>query len=148
MSEHETVRSWLALSAAGLLEPAEERRVHEHAVTCPQCSAELEDYAGLSAEMRALPAPQPPDHLVTRTAALLLVEADRRQGSYFAVGAAVLVFVLVLAMGQTLRVILGDELGDQAAFVWLLGATVSSLFGTTAALVLTAARRRTERSIV
>jgi len=144
MSEHETGRGWLALSAAGLLEPGEERRVHEHAAGCAECASELEEYAELSAGMRALPTPQPPDHLVTRTAALLLVEADRRQGSYFAVGAALLVFVLVLATGQTLRVILGD----QAAFWWMLGATVTSLFGAAAALVLTAARRRNERSIV
>jgi len=144
MSEHETVRNWLALSAAGLLECGEERRVHEHAARCAECAAELEDYALLSAGLRALPAPQPPDHLVTRTAALLLVEADRRQASYFAAGASILVFVLALAIGQTLRMLLGDE----AAFVWVIVATVSSLFGAAAALVLTAARRRFERSIV
>ena len=144
MSEHETVRDWLALSAAGLLEPGEERRVHEHAGACAECAAELEEYAGLSAGMRALPAPQPPDHLVARTAALLLLESDRRQGSYFAVCSAILVFVLMLAMGQTLRIMLGD----QAAFVWMLGATASSLFGAAAALVLTAERRRNERSTV
>ena len=148
MSEHDTVRSWLTLSAAGLLEPGEERRVHEHAAACAECAAELEDYATLSAGMRALPAPQPPDHLVTRTAALLLVEADRRQGSYFAAGAAILAFVLVLALGQTLRIILGNQLGDQAAVVWMIAATVSSLFGAAAALVLTASRRHSERSIV
>ena len=39
MSEHETVRDWLALSAAGLLEPGEERRVHEHAAACAECAA-------------------------------------------------------------------------------------------------------------
>ena len=144
MSEHETVRSWLALSAAGLLECGEERQVREHASQCEECAAELEEYAGLSAGLRALPAPPPPPHLVVRTAALMLMEADRRQGSYLAGGAAILVFVLVLSLGQTLRM----TLGDQAAFVWMLGAGVSSLFGAAAALVLTAARRRLQRSIV
>lgn len=144
MSEHETVRTWLALSAAGLLEAGEERQVRAHAAVCADCATELEEYAGLSAGMRSLPAPVPPAHLVSRTAALLLMEADRRQGSYLAGGAAILVFVLALAVGQTLRMILGD----QAAYVWMIGATLSSLFGAAAALVLAAARRRSERSIV
>jgi hypothetical protein len=144
MSEHETVRGWLALSTAGLLECSEERRVHEHAAGCAECAAELEEYAALSAGVCALPAPIPPAHLVTRTAALLLVDADRRQGSYFAGGAAVLMFVLILAMGQSLRLMLGDS----AAYVWMVGAVASSLFGAAAALVLTVTRRRPERSIV
>ena len=144
MSDHETVRSWLALSAAGLLEAGEERRVREHAAQCAECAAELEDYAGISAGLRSLPAPLPPPHLVSRTAALMLAEADRRQATYLASGAAILAFVMVLALGQALRMILGD----QAAIVWLLCATASSLFGAAAALVLTAARRRFERSNV
>jgi anti-sigma factor RsiW len=144
MSEHETVRNWLALSAAGLLECGEERRVLEHTAGCAECAAELEEYAGLSAGLRELPAPHPPAQLVARTAALMLMEADRRQGSYLAAGAAILVFVLVAALGQTLRMMLGD----QAAYVWILCAVVSSLLGAAAALVLTASRRRCERRIV
>ena len=144
MSEHDQVRDWLALSAAGLLECAEERRVREHMAQCSACAAEMEEYAGLSAGLRALPAPQPPAHLVTRTTALLLMETDRRQGAYFAGGAAILVFILVFAAGATLRMLWGDS----AALAWLLWATLSSLLGAAAALVLTATRRRFERRIV
>lgn len=144
MSEHETVRNWLALSAAGLLEGGEERRVREHAAACAACAAELEEYAGLSAGLRALPPPRPPDYLVARTAALLLIEADRRQGSWLAGATAILAFVLALALGQALRM----TLGDRAAWVWMTCATVSSVLGAAAALVLTASRRRGERSIV
>jgi len=144
MSDHETVRSWLALSAAGLLDPGEERRVREHAAQCAVCAAELEDYAGLSEGMRSLPAPLPPPHLVSRTTALMLAEVDRRQASYLAGGAAILAFLLALAVGQLLRM----TLGDQAGWAWTICAAMSSLFGAAAALVLTAARRRFERSIV
>lgn len=152
MSEHDTVRNWLALSAAGLLEASEERQLREHAAQCAECAAELEQYAALSAEMRALPVPNPPAGLVTRTATLMLIEADRRQGSLLAGGAAILVFVMVLTLAETLRITVGDRLGDgwgdRAAMVWMLYATLSSLFGAAAALVLTAARRRFERGLV
>ena len=144
MSEHDQVREWLALSAAGLLECAEERRVRAHTAECEACAAGLEDYAGLLAGLRALPVPQPPAHLVTRTAALVLMEADRRQGACFAAGAAILVFVLILAAGGTLRMLWGDSV----ALGWLLWAMLSSLFGAAAALVLTAGRRSLERRSV
>ena len=70
MSDHESVRELLALSAAGLLDPGEERLVREHVRQCAACAAELDDYAALSAGLSALPAPQPPADLVSRTTAL------------------------------------------------------------------------------
>jgi len=143
MSEHERVREWLALSAAGMLECGEERRVRDHAAQCVACRAELDEYADLSAGLRTLPAPQPPSHLVAQTAALVALEADRRQGSYFAAGSAILVFILIVAGGETLRMLMGDA----AALAWLLWATLSSLCGAAAALVLRG-RRRFQRSII
>jgi hypothetical protein len=143
MSDHESVRALLALSAAGLLDPDEERLVREHACQCVECAAELEAYASLSAGLSSMPAPQPPAYLVSRTTALVAAEADRRQGAVFAGGAAVFACVFVLLVGQTLAPVVSDS----AALAWLVWASISSVLGAACALVL-ASRRRLERSIV
>ena len=87
--------------------------------------------------------PQPPAYLVSRTTALVAAEADRRQGALFAGAAAIFACVFVLLAGQTLRTMVSDD----AALAWLLWASISSVLGTAAALVL-ASRRHLERSIV
>ena len=143
MSEHETVRQLLALSAAGLLDAAEERLVREHARQCARCAAKLDDYAALSAGLSALPCPLPLADLLRRTNSLVAAELDRRQGAAFAAAAAIFALVFVLLIGQTLRMVAGDT----AALVWLLWAVITSVFGAASALVL-ASRRRLERSIV
>jgi len=143
MSDHDTVRELLALSAAGVLDASEERLVREHAHQCAACAAELEEFAALSTGLSALPSPLPPTDLVRRTSALLAVEADRRQGARLAGSAAVFAFAFVLLIGQALRVVVGDS----AALAWLGWAAISSVLGTASALVL-ASRRRFERSIV
>jgi len=143
MTDHESVRELLALSAAGLLDPGEERLVRDHARQCAACAAELDAYATLSAGLSALPSPQPPADLVRRTAVLLAAESDRRQGAFLAAASAVFAFVFVLLIGQTLRILEGDS----AAMVWLAWAFVSSILGIAAALAL-ATRRRLERSTI
>jgi anti-sigma factor RsiW len=143
MSDHESIRELLALSAAGLLDPSEERQVREHARQCGNCAAELESYAALSAGLSALPAPHPPADLVRRTSVLLAAESDRRQGAFLTGAAAIITFVFVLLIGQTLRILEGDS----AAMVWLAWASISSVLGAAAALVL-ATRRRLERSTI
>jgi predicted anti-sigma-YlaC factor YlaD len=143
MSDHESVRQLLALSAAGLLDAGEERLVREHAHQCAACAAELAEFAALSAGLAELPAPQPPAYLLARTTMLVAAEVDRRQGAAFAAAAAIFALVFVLLIGQTLRMVAGDT----AALVWLVWAVISSVFGAASALVL-ASRRRLERSIV
>jgi predicted anti-sigma-YlaC factor YlaD len=143
MSDHESVRHLLALSAAGLLDAGEERLVREHALQCAQCAANLDDYAALSAGLSELPAPHPPAYLVSRTAMLLAAEADRRQGAVFAGIASIFALVFVLLIGLTLRIVAGNT----AALVWLIWAVITSMLGAASALVL-ASRRRLERSIV
>ncbi len=143
MSDHEAVRGLLALSAAGLLEPDEERLVREHACECGDCAAELEAYGSLAAGLSSMPAPRPAAYLVSRTAALVAAEADRRQGAVFAGGAAVFACVFVLLVGQMLRTVVSDD----AALAWLVWASISSVLGAACALVL-ASRRRLERSMV
>ena len=143
MSDHETVRQLLALSAAGLLDAREERRVREHAHECAACAAELDEFAALTAGLSALPMPQPPEYLLARTSALVAAERDRRQGAVLAAASAVFACIFVVLMGQTLRILVGNS----AALAWFLWASVSSVLGAASALVL-ASRRRIERSIV
>ena len=143
MSDHETVRQLLALSAAGLLDAGEERLVREHAHQCAACAAELDELAALSAGLRALPMPQPPAYLLARTSALVAAERDRHQGAVLAGASAAFACVFILLMGQTLRTVAGNS----AAMAWFLWASVTSVLGAASALVL-ASRRRIERSIV
>ena len=143
MSDHESVRQLLALSAAGLLDAAEERLVREHAHECARCAAKLDDYAALSAGLSALPCPLPLPDLLRRTNSLVAAEADRRQGAALAGAVAIFAFVFVLLIAQTLRMVAGNT----AALVWLLWAVITSLLGAASALVL-ASHRRPERSIV
>lgn len=143
MSDHEAVRELLALSAAGLLEADEERLVRQHAGECAACAGALEEFAALSEGLCALPAPAPPAYLVTRTAALMATERDRREGAVAAGVVAVFGFVFVLTVGQMLRVFLGDSV----ALGWIVFAVISSVFGAAAGLVL-GSRRGMERSIV
>lgn len=143
MSSHESVRQLLALSAAGLLDAAEERSVREHARQCARCAAKLEDYAALATALCALPCPLPLPDLLRRTSALVAAEVDRRQGTALAGASAVFTFAFVLLVGHTLRVLAGDS----AALAWLGWAALTSVFGAASALVL-GARRRLERSTV
>jgi len=143
MSDHESVRHLLALSAAGLLDAGEERLVREHARQCARCAAKLDDYAALAAGLSALPCPLPLADLLRRTNSLVAAEVDRRQGAVFAGAAAIFACAFVLLIGQTLRTLVGDS----AALAWLLWAVVSSVLGAASALLL-ASRRRLERSIV
>ena len=142
MSNHETVRELLALSAAGLLEAGEERLVREHARKCAACAAELAEFGSLTAGLGALPVPEPPAGLVARTVVRLAAEADRRQGFAMAGWTAVFACVFVVVVGQTLRLLAGGS----AALTWLAWALVSSVLGGTSVLVLLS-RRRPERSI-
>jgi predicted anti-sigma-YlaC factor YlaD len=143
MSDHESVRHLLALSAAGLLDAAEERLVREHARQCARCAAKLDDYATLSAGLSALPCPLPLPDLLRRTNSVVAAELDRRQGAALAGGAAVFALAFVLVIGLTLRIVGGDT----AALWWLVWVAVSSVFGAASALAL-ASRRRLERNML
>ena len=143
MSDHEQVRQLLALSAAGLLDTAEERLVREHARRCNACAAELDQFTALCAGISALPVPHPPADLVRRTSELMAAEADRREGAIFAGAAAVFACVCVLLTAQILRMLAGDT----AVLVWLVWVGISSILGTASALLLSS-RRRLERRIV
>ena len=144
MSDHEHVRQLLALSAAGLLDPGEERLVREHARQCAACAAELEEFAALSAGLSALPAPQPPADLVQPDHRAAGRRGRPPAGRRFRRrGGSLCLRLAYCLMGQMLRMLVGDA----AALAWLVWASISSVLGTASALVL-ASRRRLERRIV
>src|SRR5712671_4813477 len=93
----ESIRDLLALSAAGLLEASEARRVAEHVRDCVACGAELESLGDVAGALGSLSAPHPPVGLVYQTQLAVAVEADRRQGARMAVASGGLAWVMALA---------------------------------------------------
>src|SRR5215475_9695489 len=92
----ESTRGLLALSAAGLLEPEEQRRVDTHVRECSDCAAELEALGAIAGALERQAAPHPPAGLVYRTQIQVAIEADRRQGARLALGASALGWLLAL----------------------------------------------------
>jgi anti-sigma factor RsiW len=128
----------LALSAAGLLEPSEERLVREHVHECAACAAELESLIRLAAGLGTLPAPQPPSDLMARTRARVAAERDRREAYLLSAAAGACACTLSAALCVQLESYVGP-------WVWVAGVVIPSLLGAGAALML-ASHRRLERS--
>ncbi len=97
MTAHEQAAELLALSAAGLLSPEEERVVKSHLAECAECSARAEEFADLSGALGRLPAPPPPPSLAARTEAVLAAAADRRQGERLAILTALIAWGMTSA---------------------------------------------------
>ena len=112
----------LALSAAGLLEAQEERLVREHVRECAACAMQLEELAGLSAELQSLPAPSPPAYLAARVARDLEEYNDRREGLRLAAWAALLGWVMALTTWYGYRMLTGGS-----GMVWLVWCVASAL---------------------
>jgi len=140
MNSHEAVKQLLALSAAGLLDAGDERRVGEHARQCPACAAELESLGRLAAGLAALPAPVAPADLVARTQARVAADRERREGYWLSLAAAGCAGTLAAALCVALQ----DYVGPWA---WVAGTVIPSLLGGGAGLML-GSRRRLERSIL
>ena len=137
----ESIRDLLALSAAGLLDASEERRVAEHVRECAACTVELESLGAIAGALGRLPAPPPPAELVYQTQLLIAGEADRRQGNLLALSAGVLAWVIALATWQIARMLTGGA----GYWIWLLWSTIAASLGAAASAVLIS-RRRTERN--
>ena len=138
MNDHEAVSGMLALSAAGLLEAGDERRIREHARECAVCAAELESLGRVAAGLAALPAPAPPPDLVARTQARVAVERERKEAYLLSFAAAVCAGTVAAALCLQLQPYAGP-------WVWFAGTAAPSLLGAGAVLVL-ASRTRAERS--
>jgi len=148
MTTHETIRQLLALSAAGLLDAADERRVREHVHECAECSAALEELAAVSANLGRLPAPMAPPDLLARTEARVAAEmADRaglRHGAILAVGAGLFAWMAALATWGVYRLLTGSA----GWLAWLMLTTVPAYMAAGAVAVMFASRRRLERSLL
>jgi anti-sigma factor RsiW len=76
MNEHSTTRDLLALAAAGLLEPSEQRRIEKHLHSCEACRADFDEWTRLAGALRDLPTPQAPPRLVIQTQRILAYAAS------------------------------------------------------------------------
>jgi anti-sigma factor RsiW len=146
MTTHETIRQLLALSAAGLLDAADERRVREHVHECAECSTALDELAAVSADLSRLPAPMAPPDLMARTqarvAAELAAQAGLGHGAILAVGAGLFAWMAALATWGLYRFLAGSA----GWLAWLVLTTVPAYMTAGAAAVMFASRRRLERS--
>ena len=146
MNTHETIRQLLALSAAGSLDAADERRVRQHVREYAECAAALDDLAAVSADLCRLPAPMAPADLLARTearvAAELAAHAGLRHGAILAGGAGLFAWMAALATWGLYRYLAGSA--DWLA--WLVLTTVPAYMAAGAVAVMFASRRRLERS--
>jgi len=148
MTPHQTIEELLPLSAAGLLDATEERRVREHVRECAGCAARLESLGGIAAALAAMPAPAPPPDLALRTqarvAAELATAADRRRGAVLAIAGAGMGWISWLALGSLYRVLAGAW---PSLWVWLAVWAAMALPAAPLAAALHKARR-SERSMI
>lgn len=148
MTTHETIRQLLPLSAAGLLDAADERRVREHVRECAECATALDALAAVSADLCRLPAPLAPPDLLARTQARVAAElADRagmRHGAILAAGAGLFAWMATLATWGLYRFFAGSA----GWLAWIVLTTVPAYMTAGAVAVMFASRRRFERSLL
>ena len=153
MTPHETVRQLLALSAAGVLEPDEERQVRQHVRECPECAATLTELSELGGAIAALPVPQPAEVLVARTQARVAAEAasqiEQRRNVLLAAGLGLFAWATTLIAWAVWRLLTGGTVAvlriDETGIVaWLVWNALTLSMALPAAAMLAAARRRKE----
>ena len=154
MTRCQSVAEALALSAAGLLDPGEERMVREHIRECPECAARLEHLGAIAGTLSALPAPAPPAGLVARTQALAAAElaaaADRRHAGLAALAAAALGWLSWFVLWELYRMATGGwqsvvEPAWPGVWTWLAVSTAMACVAAPLAAALARARRREGR---
>jgi predicted anti-sigma-YlaC factor YlaD len=146
MTEHESVRAMLALAAAGMLQPEEQRRVEQHARECEMCRRDLETWAVYTQGLRKLPQPSAPEGLVQRTQERFLQEraqaADRRRSELLLGALTILGWAAGWAFWIVARSITGGTLNVfgtnlVSGLTWSVGSTVLVwMTAATAALML------------
>lgn len=67
---------WLALEATGDLGWWRAALLRRHLAACPECAARIREYAGLSAELRAIEAPEPPAGLSAHILAAISLQQN------------------------------------------------------------------------
>jgi hypothetical protein len=133
MTEHESIQAMLALTAADAVEPAELRRVQQHADGCEICRRELHAWSLYAHGLPKLPQPIAPDSLMERTRARVIEQreasAARRRETRVLAALVVFGWAASLTTWTVVRVLTGGEL-------YVLGANLVS--GVTWSLLSTA----------
>ncbi|MGA8145399.1 MAG: zf-HC2 domain-containing protein [Candidatus Acidiferrales bacterium] len=155
MNEHNKIRETLALAAADALDPRESEQVMQHARTCPECSAELEQWQLLTRGLRQLPTPQPSADLVQRTCtraeAWLVDEREHVWNRRVMVSLVAFAWALTLSSWPLVRLVSGGFLSlldPRLNQSWLGFAGFTSvvwLTGGIAAILLSVHQRRERR---
>ena len=156
VTEHNKIREMLALAAADALEPNESELVMQHVRTCPQCSAEMEQWQLLSRGLRQLPTPQPSPDLVQRTCARaearMIDERENAWNRRVMISLVLFAWALTLTSWPIVRLVSGGLLSlldPRLNQSWLGFAGFTSLVWVTGgiAAVLLARHQRRERSL-
>jgi predicted anti-sigma-YlaC factor YlaD len=147
MTDHDTIREWLPLAAAGVLDAGEQRLVDEHASGCEACRRELEQWVAYARGLGQMRPPAVPARLMERTRARVLQERAAAEGnrteSLILSGLAAFTWLVGLTTWFLLRVFTGGALVlfgvnmtgllawsvASTAFVWLTAATAGLMVG-------------------
>ncbi len=103
MKEHIIVSDLLTLAAAGVLGPAEQRRIEKHLHGCEDCRAEFREWTLLTGALRELPTPQAPPRLVLQTQRVLTYAVSFQEHPMNRLGLALLGLFSLLGTFVTLR---------------------------------------------
>ena len=147
MTEHESVREWLNLAAAGVLSAEEHRQVEQHAADCEICRRELEARQGYTRELGRLPAPAVPAHLAERTrvriAGTRKAAAEQRWSGVVLTVLALYAWTIARVSWVVWRIFTGDAMslfetgfvkiliwsGASTAFAWVTAAVAAVVLG-------------------
>jgi len=100
---------WLALEATGDLSWWRAALLRRHVAACADCAARVQEYAGLSTELRGLPSPEPPSGLSAQVLAAVSLNQDpaiprpRLVPAWMALSAVAALALLVVGVGIELR---------------------------------------------
>jgi anti-sigma factor RsiW len=155
-TDHNKIRELLALAAADALDSKESELVMRHVGTCPQCSAEMEQWQHLSRGLRQLPTPQPSSDLVQRTCARaearIIDEREYAWNRRVMISLVFFAWALTLTSWPIVRLVSGGLLSlldPRLNQTWLGFAGFTSLVWLTGgiAAILLARHQRRERSL-
>ena len=114
MIRHEDLRKMVALAAAGVLDPSEQRTVAQHTRECDECRRELEILTRYSTGLGSMPQPVVPEGLLERTR-LRVAEAgwaaaERRSRDLLLALMVVLSWVIGAAIWLAVRKVTGGAM--------------------------------------
>jgi len=154
MKDHSAIRHLLGLSAAGALDPREQRLVEEHLRRCGECRAEVSSWNRLAEALRDLPSPQAPQDLLLETRRLLEIHAEASREprgnrivlAFLGMFSLIVMFLNCLFV-HWLEIRLAHRLGVSSATTWVISMGVIWLATALAAGLIARLVRQEEKSI-